>query len=98
MYRWKTAKRGEAVDPPPSRFELAVQEAFYWAEQLDNGSSFADQGVSPSPGTIAALTGFWRGRNRADNEAMQTASEKASAARPKQEQKKAARERYKNGD
>lgn len=70
FYKWKKAKPGAAIEPPPTRFAYAVQEAFYWSEILDNGGSISDFGGEPSPGLSAALSGMWRGRNRADNEAM----------------------------
>jgi hypothetical protein len=91
FYRWKKAKSGN-VDPPPARFEYAVQEAFYWAEILDNGGNLADFGGEASPGLTAALAGLWRGRNKADNE-----QGKGDAGTSEKERQKL-RERYSGKD
>jgi len=77
FYEWRRAKADRPVEPPAERYHLAIQEAFYWGERFENGSTFKDFGVIPSPGTDAALSGFWRGKNRADNEQSKHASGKA---------------------
>jgi len=55
----------------PARFDLAVQEAFYWGEIFDNGGSVRDYGQEMTPGIAAALSGLWRGRNKAENEEVE---------------------------
>lgn len=42
---------------------------------LENNVSFADIGITPSPGTLAGLRGYWRGRNRYENEKAEALAE-----------------------
>lgn len=71
-----------------ARYERAVLEAFFWSEVLDNGGSFADYGVTATPGIQAALSGFWRGRNKADNEELENQKQNRVNQKEREERRK----------
>ncbi len=88
------------MEIPSAHLEQAINEAFFFGEALDNGVSFQDMGERPTPGTMAALRGFWRGRNKYDNERLEEAERhsKQQAREAQSAAAKAARERYSKED
>lgn len=78
----------------PVRYERAVQEAFYAAEILDNEGNLADFGIDMTPGLDAALRGYWRGKNRAENEELDRSKSQKTTA----EDKEKLRQRYMGGE
>lgn len=51
-------------------------EAFEFGEMLENNVSFADLNITPTPGTLAGLRGYWRGKNKYENEKAEALEER----------------------
>jgi hypothetical protein len=55
----------------------AAKQGWFWGELLDNGISI-DAFAPLSPGTWAALRGYWRGKNRHEREELKNTKKKGN--------------------
>lgn len=62
------------MPPPELEFHRALKEAMFWDTMIQNNAlrfsvyDIVDDESELTPGILAALEGFWRGRNRHINE------------------------------